>query len=142
MTAAVSRRFRHTASRSPWPVVSSASTRTASRSPEISVEVLAGRVAGALSSHPGPAGTSWYPLLKTSIDSELSMLTPYPFRLPRSAARQPDGRAATGMSLPGGAECAVVPGGEVGRDLRLQRHERQDPGSVERRPGQCARRRV
>ena len=30
-----------------------ASTRTASRSPEISVEVLAGQVAGVLSSHPG-----------------------------------------------------------------------------------------
>src|SRR5207344_1040566 len=105
--------------------VSSASTRTASRSPEISVEVVAGQVAGALSSHPGPAGTGWYPLAKTSIDSELSMLTPYPFRLPRSSARHPEGCAAAGMSLPGGPECAVVPGGEVGLELWLGRHERQ-----------------
>jgi hypothetical protein len=48
----------------------------ASRSPEISVEVLAGQVAGALSSHPGPAGIGLYPLLKTLIDNELAMLTP------------------------------------------------------------------
>jgi hypothetical protein len=48
----------------------------ASRSPEISVEVLAGQVAGVLSSHPGPPGIGLYPLLKTSIDNELAMLTP------------------------------------------------------------------
>ena len=56
MTAAVSRRFRHTASRSPSPVVSRASTRTASQSPEISVEVLAGQVAGAAVIPPGATG--------------------------------------------------------------------------------------
>jgi hypothetical protein len=31
---------------------------------EISVEVLAGQVAGMLSSHPGPPGIGLYPLLK------------------------------------------------------------------------------
>src|ERR1700722_8026099 len=49
---------------------------------------------------------------------------------------------ATRSASAGGPERAVVSGGEVGRDLRLQRHERQHPSSVERRPGQCARRRV
>jgi hypothetical protein len=52
---------------------SSASTRTASRSPEIKVEVLAGQVASVLSSHPGPPGIGLYPLLKTSIDNELAI---------------------------------------------------------------------
>ena len=65
----------HAASRSPSLVVSNASTRTASRSPEISVEVLAGQVAGVLSSHPGPPGIGLYPLLNTSIDNELCMLS-------------------------------------------------------------------
>jgi hypothetical protein len=66
----------HAANLSPSLVVNSASTRMASRSPEISVEVLAGQVAGVLSSHPGPPGIGLYPLLKTSIDNELAMLTP------------------------------------------------------------------
>src|ERR1700722_5477224 len=66
----------HDASRSPSLVVSSASTRTASRSPEMSVEVLAGQVAGVLSSHPGPPGIVLYPLLNTSTDNELVTLTP------------------------------------------------------------------
>jgi len=34
------------------------------RSPEISVEVLAGQVAEVLSSHPGPPDIGLYPLLK------------------------------------------------------------------------------
>src|SRR3984957_17705484 len=66
----------HAASRCPSLVVSNASTRTASWSPEISVEVLAGHVAWMLSSHPGPPGIGLYPLLKMSMDNELAMLTP------------------------------------------------------------------
>ena len=45
------------ASRSPSAVVMSASTRTAWRSPAIRVDVVAGHVAGVLSSQPGPPGT-------------------------------------------------------------------------------------
>src|SRR5258708_27720134 len=66
----------HAASRSPSLVVSSASTRTASRSPEISVEVLAGQVAGVLSSHPGPPDIGLYPLFEKSNEHELDLLSP------------------------------------------------------------------
>jgi hypothetical protein len=50
----------------------------ASRSPEISVAVVAGQVAGVLSAQPRPPGIGLYPLLKTSIDNELAMLTAPP----------------------------------------------------------------
>src|SRR5689334_12964743 len=80
----------HAASRLPSLVVSNASTRTASRSAEISVEVLAGQVAGVRSSHPGPPGIGLYPLLKTSIDNELVMLSlPATARPAATAGRRP-----------------------------------------------------
>src|SRR5512133_3215779 len=88
------------ASRSPSLVVRSASTRTASRSPEISVAVLAGHVAGVLSSHPGPPGTALYPLLKTSIDNDPAMLPP-------SAA---PARGMAGMSHDHASAGYVAPG--------------------------------
>src|SRR3984885_8552841 len=75
------------ARRSPSATVISASTSSASRSPDISVEVLAGQVAGVLPSHRGPPGTGLYPLLKTLTDSELVITTPSHSEVSRQANR-------------------------------------------------------
>src|SRR4051812_45335833 len=56
----------------------------ASRSPQISVEVVAGQVAGVVSFHPGPPGIGLYPLLNTAIDNEVVMLTPSFMKRPAS----------------------------------------------------------